>query len=44
MRKPVGLGMAYSIPPNLNVDTLFLKKKKLEKQKPRKGKLKNKKE
>jgi hypothetical protein len=27
MRKLVGLGMAHSIPPNLNASTLFLKNK-----------------
>jgi hypothetical protein len=43
MRKLVGLGMARSTPPNLNAETLFLKNK-TRKTKPRKGKLKIKKE
>jgi hypothetical protein len=43
MRKMVGLGMACSIPLNLNADTFFLKNN-TRKTKPRKGKLKNKKE
>jgi hypothetical protein len=30
MRKLVGLGMACSIPPNLNGDTLFLKNKTMK--------------
>jgi hypothetical protein len=42
MRKLVGLGMAHSIPLNLNADTLFLKNK-TRKTKPRKGKPKNRK-
>jgi hypothetical protein len=43
MRKLVGLGMARSIPPNLNADALCLENN-TTKTKPRKGKLKNKKE
>jgi hypothetical protein len=38
MRKLVGLGMACSIPPNLNASTLFLKNKLLKQNK---GKLQN---
>jgi hypothetical protein len=33
MRKLVGLGMACSIPPNLNASTLFLKNKLLKQNK-----------
>jgi hypothetical protein len=42
MRKLVGLGLARSIPPNLNADTLFLKNK-TRKTKERKTKKKKKK-
>jgi hypothetical protein len=43
MRKLVGLGMARSIPPNLNADTLFLKETRKTKTKERKTKKKKKK-
>jgi hypothetical protein len=33
MRKLVGLGIAHSIPPNLNAGTLFVKKKNYEGEK-----------